>query len=216
MALMSPLAAALAESGIATWNIEYRRLGNDGGGWPGTYQDLARAADYVKKMAPQYHLDTSRVIVIGHSSGGHLALWLAARPKLPKTSILYSQSPIPLVGAVDIDGPPDLAATHDLAVPVCGSPADIQFMGGSPKEFPDRYAQGSASNMLPLGIRQEFFTDELFGALIKSYVAMAKRAGDSVELFERKNGGHFALLDPRTLPAKQLIEDVRSMLGMPK
>src|SRR5215471_13646928 len=93
---MRPMAAALADAGIAAWNIEYRRLGNPGGGWPGTFQDVARAADFVRALARENQLDPRRVIAIGHSSGGHLAMWLAARPKLTKTSALYMKDPLRL------------------------------------------------------------------------------------------------------------------------
>ena len=81
--LTEPLAAALTSGGVATWNIEYRRAGSPGGGWPNTYLDLAEAVDYLRKIAAQNELDLSRVFVIGHSSGGQLALWLGARSKLP-------------------------------------------------------------------------------------------------------------------------------------
>src|SRR5579872_5792979 len=73
------LCAALAALGIATWNVEYRRLGDTGGGWPGTLLDVAAAADHLRTLAAPYHLDLSRVVAMGHSAGGHLALWLAAR-----------------------------------------------------------------------------------------------------------------------------------------
>src|SRR4051794_2206369 len=68
--LLRPIAAALAKQGIASWNIEYRRLGNAGGGWPGTYQDLSRATDLLRELAPQYALDLKQTVAIGHSSGG--------------------------------------------------------------------------------------------------------------------------------------------------
>src|SRR6185437_16909756 len=71
--------AALSERGIATWNIEYRRIGNRGGAWPGTFLDVARAADFVRGLAPVHNLDPHRVVTLGHSAGGHLVLWRAAR-----------------------------------------------------------------------------------------------------------------------------------------
>ncbi len=81
--LMTGLAKDLAARGYAAWNIEYRRVGNSGGGWPGTFLDVARAADYLREIAPHYALDLRRVVPIGHSAGGHLALWLAGRPRIP-------------------------------------------------------------------------------------------------------------------------------------
>src|ERR1700724_95725 len=82
LSLMTKLAQDLAARGIAAWNIEYRRVGNSGGGWPGTFLDVAGATDYVMTIAATYRLDLQQVVAVGHSAGGHLALWLAARGKL--------------------------------------------------------------------------------------------------------------------------------------
>ena len=79
------MADALRTEGIATWNIEYRRLGEPGSGWPGTYLDVGQAIDHVRKIAGQHHLDLNRVVVVGHSAGGHLAMWAAARSRLAST-----------------------------------------------------------------------------------------------------------------------------------
>ena len=80
MRMLSPLADALTAKGFATWNIEYRQLGDTGGGWPGTFQDWGAALDHLRVLARTQPLDLKRVIVVGHSAGGHAALWLAARP----------------------------------------------------------------------------------------------------------------------------------------
>src|SRR5262249_52766571 len=102
--LLRPMAAALAGSGIATWNIEYRRNGNPGGGWPGTFQDISQATEFLRTIAAKYALDLKRVAVAGHSSGGQLAMWLVARPKIPATSAIYTKDPLPLKAAINIDG----------------------------------------------------------------------------------------------------------------
>jgi len=81
--LMTGLARDLAVRGYAAWNIEYRRVGNPGGGWPGTFLDVALATDYLREITTGYALDLQRVVPIGHSAGGHLALWLAGRPRIP-------------------------------------------------------------------------------------------------------------------------------------
>lgn len=80
------MADALRDAGIATWNVEYRRLDNPGGGWPGTFTDVGIAADHVRVLAKTYPLDLSRVLAVGHSAGGHLALWLAGRSAAPPSS----------------------------------------------------------------------------------------------------------------------------------
>ena len=215
--LLRPIGAALAETGIATWNIEYRRLGNPGGGWPGTYQDLGRATDKLRDLAPRYHLNLSRAIAMGHSSGGQLALWLAARKKLPKDSALYTDSPLPLTGVIDIDGPPDLELFRSMERLGCGSPVITNFIGGTPEELPNRYREGSATGLLPLGVRQELFiranSNDQWKKLVDPYVAAAQRAGDSVRLFVQKGPSHFDAINPKSPSWEPVRESVRWLLG---
>src|SRR5688500_11116414 len=90
---LGPMGDALKGAGIATWNVEYRRLRQLGSGWPGTYLDIGRAIDYLRQLAPKYRLDPSRVVVLGHSAGGHLAMWAAARRRLPVTSEVHLPNP---------------------------------------------------------------------------------------------------------------------------
>ena len=92
------MADALKGDGIATWNIEFRRLGETGSGWPGTYLDVGRAVDHVREIAADYHLDLGRVAVVGHSTGGHLAMWAAACHRLTRASDLYVPDPLKLRG----------------------------------------------------------------------------------------------------------------------
>ena len=94
------LADALRREGLATWNIEYRRLDQKGGGWPGTFLDVAHAVDALRDLAKRYPLDLSRVVVVGHSAGGQLALWVGARHRLPKGGALYLPNPLGIKGVV--------------------------------------------------------------------------------------------------------------------
>src|SRR4029434_10633001 len=103
---MGHLSAALTEAGVATWSVEYRRVGNQGGGWPGTFEDVAVDTEHLREIAKTYPLDLNQVIAVGHSAGGHLALWLAARKLLPKDSPAYSHDPLPLRGRVSLAGGP--------------------------------------------------------------------------------------------------------------
>ena len=215
--LLRPIAAALAKEGIASWNIEYRRLGNAGGGWPGTYQDLGTATDLLRELAPRYHLDLKQAIAIGHSSGGQLAVWLGARGKLPKSSPLYAESPLALKGVVSVDGPPDLEADRAIEKSVCGGPVVTQFIGGTPAEFPDRYREGSASGMLPIGVRQELLVaskqGERWMMLFKDYAAGAAKAGDSVRVSIMEGAGHFDGIDPKASGWGMVMASVRSLLS---
>ena len=217
--LLRPIAAALATGGIASWNIEYRRLGNKGGGWPGTYQDLSTATDYLRELAPRYHLDLNHVIALGHSSGGQLAVWLGARGKLPKGSMLYTNSPLPLKGVVSVDGPPDLDADRAIDQSTCGAPVIEQFVGGTPAEFPERYREGSANGLLPIGTKQEIFVSPMFGeqwkTLFKQYVAAAAKAGDPVRLLTMDGANHFDGINPQAPAWQMVVASIQSLVGMP-
>ena len=211
---MRPAAAALAGAGIATWNIEYRRLGNDGGGWPGTFNDVANAADFVRTLARQHRLDLSRVVSIGHSAGGHFALWLAARPKLAPTSELYSKDPLKLAGVVDLDGPGDLKATIPLQQPVCGSPVITDLVGGSPEQRPERYHDGSPIELLPLKVPVDFYAGRMFASHAAPFEAAAKRAGDTVRTTVLADAGHFVFIDPQSDVWPQVLKSVRRLLSL--
>jgi acetyl esterase/lipase len=211
--LLRPLAGALADIGIATWNIEYRRLGNEGGGWPGTFQDVANGADYLRNIAGENQLDLNRVVAMGHSAGGHFALWLAARSKLPPSSPLYAKDPLRLKGVVDLDGPGDLKATLPLQVPVCGAPVVVNLIGGTPEEQPQRYREASPAEMLPLGVRQEILAGRMFAAQTPAYEAAAKSAGDTVHAVVMKDAGHFVFLDPGSTAWPEVVKSTRALLG---
>jgi acetyl esterase/lipase len=211
---MRPLATALNEVGIATWNIEYRRLGNQGGGWPGTFRDVASGTDFIRTLATERQLDLTRVVSIGHSAGAHLALWLAARPKLSKASELYVSDPLRVTGVVSLDGPPDLKATIPLQRPVCGAPVITDLIGGSPDERPDRYRDASPIEQLPLGVPQAFFTGQMFAAHAAPYEAATRKAGDAVQSVAIPSAGHFVFIDPQSDVWPQVMRSVRRLLAI--
>jgi acetyl esterase/lipase len=209
---MRPLAAALTEVGIATWNIEYRRLGNAGGGWPGTFRDVAQAADFLRSIAGAHALDLKRVISIGHSAGGHLAMWLAARRKVPATSDLHAADPLPLLAVVSLDGPADLKATLLLEKPICGAPVVTDLIGGSPAEHADRYRAASPIELLPFGVRQVFFAGQMFAAQAAPYETAAKAAGDQIQTIVLPKAGHFVFIDPQSEVWPQVLESARQLV----
>jgi acetyl esterase/lipase len=211
---MRPLAVALTGAGIAAWNIEYRRLGNDGGGWPGTFRDVADAADFLRTLARDHPLDLTRVMAIGHSAGGHLAMWLAARKKIPKGSDVYTLDPLHLTGVVNLDGPADLKATIPLQQPVCGSPVITDLIGGLPDERPERYRDASPVELLPFGVRQAYFAGRMFRAQVQPYEAAAKRTGDAVQATVLADAGHFVFIDPLSDVWPTVLKSVRFVLSM--
>ena len=211
---MRPMANALTEAGIATWNIEYRRIDQPGGGWPGTFQDVGTAADFLRTIAEPEQLDLNRVIAIGHSAGGHLAMWLAARPKIPAASELYTNNPLPLAGAVNLDGPADLGAALSVEKQICGSPVITQLMGGAPAARPDRYRAGSPVEMLPYGGRQVFLAGGMFGSQVTPYTEAAKKAGDNVSATHFAKAGHFLFIDPQSEIWPEVLRSVQRTLAM--
>lgn len=210
---MRPMAAALTEAGIATWNIEYRRIGNFGGGWPGTFHDVAQGADALRKFAREHALDLSRVISIGHSAGGHLALWLAALPKIPAASEIYTKDPLRLIAALNLDGPGDLRAMIATQQSICSRPVMTELMGGLPDERPERYRAASPAELLPTGVRVVSLTGRNFGAQNAAYEAAAVKAGETVLATITATAGHFAFIDPQSGVWPQVIAAARRSVG---
>jgi len=207
------LAAALTAEGLATWSLEYRRVGDPGGGWPGTLEDVARGADHLRSAARAHRLDLGRVVALGHSAGGHLALWLAARHKLKRDSPLSSDSPLLLRGIVSLAGIPDLRAA--AAAKVCGD-AVAQFLGGSPADQEGRVRESSPIELLPLGVRQRLVCgteDRLVPSeLSRRYQETASSAGDDMGVELVEGVGHFELVDPRSVAWPSVRRAVAELL----
>jgi acetyl esterase/lipase len=190
---LTPLARDLAARGLAAWNVEYRRVGQEGGGWPGTLRDVAAAVDHLDTVA---EVDAGRVVTVGHSAGGHLALWLAARGRLPAGSPGCDPR-VAVRGAVSLAGVCDLARAADDRL---GDGAVADLLGGMPGELPDRYATSSPAALLPLGVAQLLVhggRDEIVPpAQSRAYAEAARAAGDDVELVELPEAGHFDVIEP--------------------
>jgi acetyl esterase/lipase len=195
----APFEQALADSGFAVWSIEYRRVGNDGGGWPGTFTDIARAADFLRELAPRYALDLNRVIASGHSAGGEFALWLAARRKIPPASPLFVADPLVVHGVLGLAPAPDLEGLHTSGV--CGNVIN-RLMGGSPAEYPDRYAAASPMKLVPIPVPQVLVIgahDRTWAPIGRLYLTRARAVGDSATLaVDAPDSGHFDMLAPTT------------------
>ena len=207
---------ALKEDRIATWNIEYRRLGQTGSGWPGTYLDVGQALDHVRAIAREYHLDLGRVVVVGHSAGGHLAMWTAARRRLPKASALYVADPLPVRGVMDLAGPVDMTANIPGYEALCRDTVITSLLGGTPAAVPDHYAHASAITLLPLGIPQVLVLgsheDLVPLTLVDAYVRAATQAGDKVHRILIPGAGHFEIASPLTFTWPQIKSAIRSLL----
>ena len=211
---ISPLATELTKEGFATWSLEYRRVGSEGGGWPNTFLDVAQGADYLRELAKKFPLDLNRVITLGHSAGGHLALWLAARHKLSSVSPLYTNNPLLISGVVSLAGVGDLSLPEYQAI--CGSVVP-KLMGGNPSQVPDRYAHGSPIELLPLDIPQiliqgaEDSTVSLTSA--QAYHETAQKSGDKTDLVVIQDAGHFEVVIPTTTCYSEVRKAVLALTG---
>ncbi len=197
--LGAPLAADLAARGWAAWNLEYRRVGN-GGGWPSTLADVAAGIDLLADLSGPpgpagAALDLDRVVAIGHSAGGHLAAWAAARPGLPAGAVGAGPR-VRLTGVISQAGVLDLVqgAADDL-----GDGAVSRLLGGLPDEAPEHYRLASPRQRLPLGVPVRCLhardDDTVPFSQSVDYARAAQEAGDDVSVVE-VTGGHFAVIDP--------------------
>jgi acetyl esterase/lipase len=195
--LMDGMSESLARAGLATWNIEYRRIGDPGGGYPNTLTDVGAAVDALRSLSPKHGLDLAKVMTVGHSAGGHLGVWAAARPKLSSKSPIRGADPLPIRAAVALAGVLDLSESIDLDV--CGGLA-AKLVGGTPAEVPERYAEASPRALLPIGVRQRMIhgTADLIVPFVMSehYRAAAQAAGDVVDLSPIQGGDHFDMIEP--------------------
>jgi acetyl esterase/lipase len=193
---MHPIAEDLVGRGWAVWNIEYRRVGA-GGGWPDTFRDVATAVDLLDLLAERHPLDLSRLLLIGHSAGGHLAWWLAGRQRHTSPAVLGGSPVVSPTAVVGLAPVLDLAEAERRAL---GSHAVAEFIGGGPADVPDRYRAVSPIQQLPVGIPQLVvhgaLDDRVPLALSEEYVARAREVGDRVTLLELPQTDHFAVIDP--------------------
>lgn len=193
------LAGALSKEGFAVWNIEYRRVGDAGGGWPGTFLDVGSGADHLQTLAAEHKLDLDHVIASGHSAGGHLALWLAGRHKLPASSALHAENPLHVSAVLALAPASQLDELHKRGV--CGNVVD-KLLGGSPKVFPERYDHAMPSRLAPLGVPQVLLLGKLdtdWSWNGEAYLKDPKLAEDkTAEAIIAPDAGHFELIDPNT------------------
>ena len=193
------LEEALTSVGYAVWSLEYRRVGDEGGGWPGTFRDIGRGVDALAELANEYPLDLSRVIASGHSAGGQLALWVAARPRISPSSGLYVASPLPIHGVLALAPAADLESLHASAS--CGGVVD-RLMSGSPEAVPERYDAASPMRLVPIDVPQRIVIGAHDRAWAPGGRAYFRHASDldgaSVMLIEAPESGHFEMVVPTT------------------
>lgn len=194
------LCAALCAQGIVTANLEYRRVGNDGGAWPGTFEDIRSAYQFLRQNARKYSFDWTKVAVMGHSAGGQLALCLAAHEP-------------GVIGAISLAGVVDLQRAYQLHL---SNDAVVEFLGGAPTEVPDHYRE---ANPMQLSIRHGrqrllhgLVDNTVPPAFSREYVATKQRRTgaekENVHLLEISGADHFDLIDPLSAAWKHVAETV--------
>ncbi len=215
--LVAFLADDLRKRGVAVWSLTYRRVGHSGGGYPGTFNDVANAVAHLRMIAEKYNLDLNRAVVTGHSAGGHLALWVAAQNKIPTGSTLKREQAVNFKAVIGIAAIPDLAHFARAGAHACGDKTIDQLVdtatrlsASGPRNAP--FLDTSPSEMLPLGVKQILIHGVFDGivppAIGLRYQTRAKEKGESVELITLENSGHFELIAPWTPPGKAVVEKI--------
>ena len=212
---LGSLVASLAADGFAVWNIEYRRHGN-GGDFPQMFLDVGSAADHLRQIANAHNLNLDQVISMGHSAGGHLALWLAARHRIEGSSPLFVEAPVAVHAVLALAPVGDIAL---LASTVVDGNALLTVMGGRPADAPDNYRNGSPSELLPTGKPQTIIVgseDRDILANSRAYVDAAKEAGDAPRLTVLPDVGHFEVVStqaPAWAAAKRALLQLREIVA---
>jgi acetyl esterase/lipase len=207
---------ALAAEGCAVWTIEYRRVGQPGGGWPGTFADVLQAARHVEVLAATFPIDGHCVVLTGHSAGGHLALWAVGAHRVPQDESLRLAASLPVRGVVALAPVADLQRAWELRL---SGGAVGELLGGSPADMPERYSTASPVNLLPAGVPQVLIHGTIDEAvpyeLSERYRAAASAAGDRCELLALPGLGHFELIDPHSTAWPGVVGAIKRVLSDP-
>ncbi len=203
--LMDYLAADLRDRGQAVWNLEYRRIGHSGGAWPGTFGDIATGLDHLRAIAVTRALDLSRVVLVGHSAGGHLATWAAARSGLPAGSALLVADPLPVSGVVSLAGINDLEAFRATGPDRCGGPQTIDdLVSVATRAGQDVYADTSPARLPAPAAPVVVISGELDPIVPPAFGPPFAARWSATEL-TIKDAGHFELIDPTSPAWREVI-----------
>ena len=210
-----PLCLALTARGVAVWNLEYRRVGQPGGGWMRTFEDVALGLAHLDTLLAPHTLDRQRIAVMGHSAGGQLAFWLAARQRLPASSPFVFTADIPLIAAISLAGVLDLRQGWELQL---GDGAISDLLGGSPTAYPERYALASPAQLLPIGVPQILIhgtaDKPVPYVMSERYHERARAQGDDVRLIVLPDSDHFALTSPQTWEGRLVLDTACALFDL--
>jgi acetyl esterase/lipase len=212
------VAGALAARGIAAWNVEYRRVDEAGGGYPGTYQDMNAALALLSQQAGRYPLDLGRLVAVGHSAGGQLVQWMTGRARIPASSPLYQPDPLPVSRVVSLGGLADLRREQALIKSSCDR--EIGQLTGAPSDKrPDVFADTNAGELLPNGSRTILVTGELDRVspprVARDFAARARAAGDAAAVVILPGASHYDEVAASSASWPLVLEAIESALAAP-
>ncbi|GGY40132.1 alpha/beta hydrolase family protein [Parvularcula lutaonensis] len=214
--LMNYAAEDLRQRGMAVWNIEYRGVDEEGGGYPGTFSDVAEAVDALRNVPAEWSLDTSRVAGFGHSAGGHLVAWASARPNLPEDSPLHSGDPFLIASAVVSGGLADLERSAPVTLPSCLADVMDLLTGEPSPDRPDVFTDTSLARLLPPPAEQVSVNatrDRIAPPILGlGFTADVRDAGGDARYVEVP-GGHVELIAPGTEAWERQVELLEELLG---
>ena len=220
--IMNWIAEDLRKRGIAVWNIDYRGVDREGGGYPGTFLDVAAAADALRTHASRFNLDISPLVAVGHSAGGHLALWLAARrtrsdnPLIPRGSPVVGADPIRIDTVVSLGGLPDLERAATPPGSGCGTEVIEKLVGPPSLSSRNVFADTSVPRLAPIGARQVLINGREDRIIPSDYAYDYQRrmvaAGDEVEVRMLDRTGHVELIAPETPAWATAVDEIRKAL----
>ncbi len=212
--LIRPAAAAFLERGWAVWAVGYRRTDEAGGGYPGTFQDVAAGIDLLRDQAGTHGLDPGRIVFWGHSAGGHLALWAAGRPRIPAASPLAGGQPLRPLGVVTVGALPSLEADERRIALSCG-PDVVPAL--APGDGPERFADTSPDKLLPLGV-PSVLVHGVYDHVAMPFIGLtfataARAAGDRSDVQPAPVAGHFEPIAPGTAAFAQAMAAIETLIG---
>lgn len=211
------MAGALAARGIAVWNVEYRRVDEEGGGYPGMYLDMHAALDLLAAQAPRHRLDLSRIVAVGHSAGGQLVQWIAGRARIPVTSPLHRADALKVGNIVSLGGLADLR--HEAALIKSSCARDVAQLAGTPSAArPDVFADTNAAELMPNGSRTWLVTgarDTISPPRVAhDYAARARQAGDAAEVVILPDASHYDEVAATSPAWPQVLGVIERALGL--
>jgi acetyl esterase/lipase len=212
------MAGALAARGIASWNVEYRRVDEAGGGYPGTYQDMNAALDLLAHTARTQPLDLQRLVAVGHSAGGQLVQWMAGRARIPSSSPLYQAGGLAVPAVVSLGGLADLR--HEAGVIKSSCDRDLVDLTGTPDSTrPDVFADTNAADLMPNGSRTFLVTGALDTVspprVAHDYAARARAAGDAAEVVILPDASHYDEVAATSPAWPRVLRAIETALGLP-